>query len=101
VDGQRLARAHQAVRIEFGPESRKVKRRMMQCHCDTTAAIDGESLQSESYLLAQTGNPLDALAQNDGAYLDAPWCHLADFRREAREVAAALTLAVLSTPFRA
>jgi LmbE family N-acetylglucosaminyl deacetylase len=100
-DEHRLALAHQAVRIEFGPESRKVKRRMMQCHCDTTATIDSGSLQSESYLLAQTGNPLDVLTQHDGAYLDAPWCQLADFRREARDVAAALTLAVLSTPSRA
>jgi hypothetical protein len=98
---QRLALARQAVRIEFGPESRKVKRRMIQCHCDTAATIDGEALQSESYVLAPVGNPLDGLANRSGAYLDAPWCQVADFRRDAREVAAALTTAVLSNPSRA
>jgi hypothetical protein len=98
---QRLALARQAVRIEFGPESRKVKRRMIQCHCDTAATIDGDALQSESYVLAPVGNPLDGLANRSGAYLDAPWCQVADFRREAREVAAALTTAVLASPSRA
>ena len=36
-----------------------------------------------------------------GAYLDAPWCQVEDFRRDAREVAAALTVAVLLTPVHA
>ena len=101
TDDHRLAIVRQAVKIEFGPESRKVKRRMLQCHRDTSAAVDGDALQSESYVLAHTGSPLDALDERHGAYLDAPWCRVADFRRDAREVAAALTLAVLPRPPRA
>ena len=97
-DAHGLTLARYAVRIEFGPESKKVKRRMLQCHGDTAAAIEANTLHSESYLLAPAGNPLEALAQTDGPYFDAPWCQVADFRREAREVEAALTLAVLSTP---
>jgi LmbE family N-acetylglucosaminyl deacetylase len=100
VDENRLALPREAVRIQFGPESRKVKRRMLQCHGETMRTMDEDSLHSESYVLAATGNPLDTLMQSEGCYLDAPWCQLADFRREAREVAAALTGAVLSTPSR-
>lgn len=91
----------QGVKIEFGPESRKVKRRMLLCHCDQYSTIDGRSLQSELYVMATDGNPLDGLAAADGAYLDAPWCQVADFRRQAREVASSLSLAVLSPPSRA
>ncbi|HUE89518.1 MAG TPA: PIG-L family deacetylase [Vicinamibacterales bacterium] len=91
----------QAVRIEFGPESRKIKRRMLQCHGDHHEGIDGRTLQSESYVLATEGNPLDGLSTARGAYLDAPWCQIADFRRNARDVAASLSFAVLSSPSRA
>jgi len=93
--------ARQGVKIEFGPQSRKVKRRMLQCHCDEQASIDRDTLQSESYVLATEGNPLDGLATATGAYPDAPWCQIADFRRGAREAASALSLAVLSPPSRA
>jgi hypothetical protein len=96
-----LLSARQAVKIEFGPESRKVKRRMLQCHCDVHGSIGGAALHSESYVLATASNPLDNLASASGAYLDAPWCQIADFRRLARDVAASLSLAVLSSPSRA
>ncbi len=91
----------QGVKIEFGPESRKVKRRMLQCHCDEEAFFDSRTLQSESYVLATDGNPLDGLGAATGAYVDAPWCPIAHFRRDARDVASALSLAVLSPPSRA
>lgn len=100
ADEPLLALARQAVRIEFGPESRKVKRRMLQCHGDT-AITAGEALVSEAYVLAPTGNPLDALAEEDTAYLDAPWYSVAEMRRDGRQVAAALTSAVLASPSRA
>jgi hypothetical protein len=98
---QKLAIARRAVRIEFGPESKKVKRRMLRCHCQSTAAMDANALHSEEYVLAPTGNALEGLFDRDGAYLDASWCTPAEFRRNARQVAAALTSAVLSTPSRA
>lgn len=91
----------QAVRIEFGPESRKVKRRMLRCHGDAYDVFDGTTLQSESYVLAAAGNPIASLANATGVYPDAPWCEVADFRRNARTVASALSLAVLSSPSRA
>lgn len=91
----------QGVRIEFGPESRKVKRRMLQCHGDQQARLDGRALHSESYVLATLGDPLDGLPVASAAYLDAPWCRIADFRRHARDVASVLNLAVLSSPSRA
>jgi hypothetical protein len=93
--------ARPAVRIEFGPESRKVKRRMLQCHRDTAAEIRDGNLHSESYVLATDGDPLDGLAAARGAYPDAPWCQIADFRQHARDVASALSFAVLSSPSRA
>jgi len=93
--------ARPAVRIEFGPESRKVKRRMLQCHRNEAAGFDAGHLHSESYVLATDGNPLDGLSAAAGAYPDAPWCHIADFRQNARKVASALSLAVLSPPSRA
>jgi hypothetical protein len=91
----------QGVRIEFGPESRKVKQRMLQCHGDQQARLDGRALHSESYVLATLGDPLDGLPIASKAYLDAPWCRIADFRRHARDVASVLSLAVLSSPSRA
>ncbi len=100
-DSQDYLMSRQAVRIEFGPESRKVKRRMLQCHQDQQPGIDGRMLRSESYVLATDGNPLDGLSAATGAYRDAPWCQIADFRRNARDVASALSLAVLSPPSRA
>jgi LmbE family N-acetylglucosaminyl deacetylase len=96
-----LLPARQAVKIEFGPESRKVKRRMLQCHHDIEGTLDAITLHSESYILATASNPLDNLAVASGPYADAPWCEIADFRRLARDVAASLSLAVLSTPSRA
>ena len=93
--------SRQAVRIEFGPESRKVKKRMLQCHCDEHTLLDGAVLHSESYVLAAAGNPIDTIAEGAEAYVDAPWCPMADFRRHARDVAAALSAAVLSPPSRA
>lgn len=99
--GQDSLITRQGVKIEFGPESRKVKRRMLQCHCDEQGLIDSRTLQSESYVLATDANPLDGLGTGTGKYVDAPWCGIADFRRDARDVASALSLAVLSAPSRA
>jgi LmbE family N-acetylglucosaminyl deacetylase len=93
--------ARPAVRIEFGPESRKVKRRMLQCHPDEPPPADGLHLHSESYVLASDANPLEGLSGATGAYPDAPWCQIADFRQNARNVVSALSLAVLSPPSRA
>jgi LmbE family N-acetylglucosaminyl deacetylase len=93
--------ARPAVRIEFGPESRKVKRRMLRCHRDQQPGIDPRHLHSESYVLASEGDPLDALSASPGVYPDAPWCRIADFRQYARDVATSLSLAVLSPSSRA
>jgi LmbE family N-acetylglucosaminyl deacetylase len=92
--------ARHAVRVEFGPESRKVKRRMLQCHGDERLSLDRDLLLSESYFLAITGNALDTLGGASGTYLDAPWCSVDDFKREARKVAGMLNRAVLSSPSR-
>ena len=92
--------AKQAVKIEFGPESRKVKRRMLQCHDTLDAPVDSMTLSSEAYVLATASNPLDSLVAGSGPYPDASWCRIEDFRREARQVAASLSLAVLATPSR-
>jgi LmbE family N-acetylglucosaminyl deacetylase len=96
-----LLPARQAVKIEFGPESRKVKRRMLQCHGEIDAPVGGTALSSEAYVLANAGNPLDGLVHAAGPYPDAPWCMVEDFRRKARDVASSLSLAVLSSPSRA
>jgi hypothetical protein len=93
--------ARHAVRVEFGPESRKVKRRMLQCHGDDLVSRDRDLLLSESYFLAITGNALDTLGGISGTYIDAPWCTIDDFKREARKVAGMLNRAVLSSPSRA
>jgi hypothetical protein len=52
------------------------------------------------YFLATTGNALDTLGGVSGTYVDAPWCSVDDFKREARKVAVALNHAVLSSPSR-
>ena len=96
-----LLPARQAVKIEFGPESRKVKRRMLQCHTELATPVESIALHSEAYVLATSSNPLDNLAAATGPYPDASWCQVDDFRRLARDVAASLSLAVLSTPSRA
>lgn len=93
--------ARQAVKIEFGPESRKVKRRMLRCHAECHAPADAGVFLSESYVLAGTGNPFDAIEEGSGAYLDAPWCQVDDFRRRANEVLAQFSRAVLSSPSQA
>jgi hypothetical protein len=98
---QLLLPARQAVKIEFGPESRKVKRRMLQCHRVLQPIGELPTLQSESYVLATASNPLDSLAAARGVYCDAPWCEIADFRRLARAVANSLSQAVLSMPSQA
>ena len=51
--------------------------------------------------LGLDSDPLDALSAMTGAYLDAPWCQVADFLRNARGVASALSTALLSSPSRA
>jgi LmbE family N-acetylglucosaminyl deacetylase len=101
AEGQDLATMRQAVRIEFGPGSRKVKRRMLRCHADRLGPLDGRTLHGESYVLATDSDPLDGLSAMTGAYLDAPWCQVADFRRHARGVASVLSTALLSSPSRA
>jgi hypothetical protein len=101
LDDDALLPARQAVKIEFGPESRKVKRRMLRCHGDIDAPLHSTALNSEAYVLATATNPLDGLGSSAGVYPDAPWCDIADFRRHARNVAGSLSLAVLSTPSRA
>lgn len=95
------ANALRAVRVEFGPESRKVKRRMLQCHGGTRLVPRRGQLSSESYFLADTGSVLDALDDAEGVYADSPWCNVGDFRHQARKVAATLNRAVLSSPSRA
>lgn len=95
------ANARQAVRIEFGPESRKVKRRMLQCHAEGASSINAGMLQNESYVLAAAGNPFDAVPEAAGSYLDAPWCPVDAFRRQAGEVLASFNRAVLSSPSQA
>ena len=101
ADAATLLPARQAVKIEFGPESRKVKRRMLQCHRALEAPVESVTLTSEAYVLATSNNPLDSLASASGPYPDSSWCGVDDFRREARNVASSLSLAVLSTPSRA
>jgi hypothetical protein len=96
-----LLPVRQAVTIQFGPESRKVKRRMLQCHQALDAPVERIALDSEAYVLATASNPLDNLAIRSGPYPDAPWCVVDDFRRHARDVVASLSLAVLSTHSRA
>jgi LmbE family N-acetylglucosaminyl deacetylase len=91
----------QAVKIEFGPESRKVKRRMLQCHTALEMPVTQVLLNSEAYVLASAGNPLDGLAAVTGTYPDAPWCRVDEFRRRAREVAMSFSGAILSMPSRA
>ena len=93
--------AREAVKVEFGPESRKVKRRMIQCHADLDAAAESISLASEAYIMATSHNPLDGLGAASGPYPDAGWCRVEDFRRHARNVASTLSLTVLSSPSRA
>ena len=98
-DGTVLA-SKQAVKIEFGPESRKVKRRMLQCHPDLDEPTNDSTLGSEAYVLATASNPLDSLSASSGPYGDASWCRVEDFRRLARDVASTLSLTVLATPSR-
>lgn len=93
--------ARQAVQVQFGPESRKVKRRMLRCHPAIEAATERTNLQGEAYLLAGSSNPLDALAAASGSYPDATWCRIEDLRTQAREVVSSLSLTVLATPSRA
>lgn len=93
--------AKQAVKVEFGPESRKVKRRMLRCLTELDAPVDHVALASEAYVLATPSNPLDGLAFARGPYPDASWCSIEDFRRQARDVASSLSLASLATPSRA
>lgn len=92
--------ARQAVCVEFGPESRKVKRRMLRCHV-AMPSIDIDTLHGESYILAKMGNPAEHLVSSTRSYVDAPWCGVADFRRNAQQVAASLQRAMLTTPSRA
>ena len=99
ADGALLA-AKQAVKIEFGPESRKVKRRMLQCHPALDESVDNITLGSEAYVLATASNPLDGLATASGPYADAGWCRIEDFRRHAHTVASSLSLAMVAPPSR-
>jgi hypothetical protein len=71
---------------------------MLQCHGDIEAPLDSFTLNSEAYVLANSGNPLDGLAGVTGSYPDAPWCSVDDFRRNARDLAATLSSTVLSMP---
>jgi hypothetical protein len=95
-----LLHAQDAVRVDFGPASRKVKRRMLQCHGEGRG-FDHGKLQSECYLLAKSGNPAELLENTDRPYLDASWCRVSDFRKQARDVAAMFNRAVPASHLRA
>jgi hypothetical protein len=94
TDASRHLAAEHAVRIEFGPESRKLKRRLLRTQGDG-AALAGELLRSECYLLARSGNPAEVLSESHDAYLDAPWCTPTRLRSVTRSVASALGSAIL------
>jgi hypothetical protein len=91
------ANMQQSVHVELGPESRKLKRRMLRCHTDV---IDPFLLGSEAYVLAKQGNPAERLQDENGVYSDAPWCRISAFRDQARRVAAGFNHAILSSPSR-
>lgn len=90
-----LGPERQAVKVEFGPESRKVKRRMLQCHDPRLPIVGSAALQSESYVRGDGRTPLEGLPLADAAYPDAPWCRLTDFRRLAQEVVGLFNYAIL------
>jgi hypothetical protein len=93
-DSPRARAAEQAVRIEFGPESRQVKRRMLRRQGDEHA-LDRDVLRSESYLLTRAGNPAELLDESAQTYDDAPWCTVTRFRALTRSIATSLARASL------
>lgn len=93
--GEALGAERQAVTVEFGPESRKVKRRMLKCHDPRAAVAGSAALLSESYVRGDGRTPLDDLPLADAVYADAPWCRLSDFRHLAQQVVAVFSCAIV------
>jgi hypothetical protein len=77
----------QGVRVDFGPDSRRLKEQILQSQLGSTHAIHHSALCSEIYR-PQRGNEVARTPEySERRYRDAPWCTVKEFRANASDVA--------------
>ena len=78
----------QGVRVDFGPESRRLKKQILTNQLESLHAVHHSALMTEVYRPRQVAPhiPQDRI---DGKqpYQDAPWCTVGEFRAQASAVA--------------
>jgi hypothetical protein len=80
------AETQNAVRVEFGPESRRLKARILQTCLGPLATVSPCTLDAEIYRPLRAGKTPDSADNLDRRYLDASWCSVKEFRTNALAV---------------
>lgn len=77
----------QGVRVDFGPDSRRLKEQILRSQLGSMRLIHQSALHSEIYR-PQSGNEVTQRPEHFARrYHDAPWCTVSDFRSNAATVA--------------
>lgn len=77
----------QGVRVDFGPDSRRLKEQILRSQLGSMRGIHHSALRSEIYR-PQAGNDVSQRPEHSARrYQDAPWCTVRDFRSNAVTVA--------------
>ena len=84
-------RWEQGVRIDFGPDSRRLKEQILIDQLGSTRAIDRRALGSEFYRPQQPPAIAEMTPRDDRRYADAPEYSVGEFRSNAAAVVRALT----------
>lgn len=77
----------QGVRVDFGPDSRRLKEQILKSQLGSTRAIHRSALRSEIYRPQRANEIAQSPEYSERRYRDAPWCTVHDFRVNAATVA--------------
>lgn len=76
----------EAVRVEFGPDSRRLKARILESYLGPLGVVPDRALRSEIYRPVRPGQFAASSDNLEHRYLDAAWCSVREFRTNALAV---------------
>ena len=78
----------QGVRVDFGPESRRLKEQILVSQLESMHAVHHSALMTEVYRPRQVSQQIPHdIIRGDQTYQDAPWCTVGEFRAQTAAVA--------------
>ena len=77
----------QGVRVDFGPDSRRLKEQILRSQLGSMNAIHGSALRSEVYRPQRSNEIAQMPKYSERRYHDAPWCTVKEFRANASAAA--------------